>query len=352
MTSKNEIGEVEARTREKVLSLGSSKADPRIYSNGKVYAAISTRSPDFELTLHTEGAKSGLSTGLIHGANGIAEHAAFIELTAPIGQLDIGAIYHISKHLDFLSHQVDCLNRSLAMVQAGQQEILTQLHTSLLASLKQAGCDFKFALRNLDTIVEEQLHAAYMPSVISGIHDAEKALHEKTLHWEYRLKTADLYLWSKMPGELEKSVYFKSLFITAIGHAAQALLKNGNEHVLRLSRLKLRELAAPLIGILEECKDKKEWIHGALAKDYDPRASFGMFDWNTDAPDVAVEKLMAHADRMIEAVEYLVNLSFVDCLNPCRAIMVLEVSNNFEKLGVAPPLPVPDAIKGLLLNRS
>lgn len=63
--------------------------------------AISTRSPDFELTLHTEGARSGLSTGLIHGANGIAEHAAFIELTAPIGQLDIGAIYPISKHLDF-----------------------------------------------------------------------------------------------------------------------------------------------------------------------------------------------------------------------------------------------------------
>ncbi|MNH35489.1 hypothetical protein D3C79_961770 [compost metagenome] len=93
-------------------------------------------------------------------------------------------------------------------------------------------------------------------------------------------------------------------------------------------------------------------IHGVLAKDYDSRANLGMHTWDSDSPDVAISKLMAHADRMIEAVEYLVSLSFVDCLNPGRAIMVLEVSDDFKMVSVAPPLPLPDAIKGLLVDRS
>lgn len=353
MNQEHQLGEVESRTRNKVLSLGNTNHGSGIFSNGKLYAAISTRNANFDLTRHTQGSKAGLAMGMIHDNNGIAEHVGFIELTAPIGQVDIGAIYHISRHLDVLSYQVDCLNRSLGIIEAGQKEILTYLHTSLLASLKQAGCDFKFALRNLDTILERQLQSAYMPAVISGIQNSEKALHEKTLHWDQRLKTAqyDYTLWSKMPGELERSVYFKSLFISAIGHAAQALLMNGNEHVLALSRLKLHELAAPLQEILHECKNKREWIHDKLEQNYDPLSSFGIYTFDIEAPEVAISKLMTHADRMLEAIEYLVNLSFVDCLNPTHAYKVLEVSENFEKLDVTPPLPVPEAIKNLLMDQ-
>lgn len=351
MTSENQIGEVEERTREKVLSLGGCTPQSGIYTNGKLYTPVSIKHPNFELTPHTKGSKSGLLTGMIHDTNGISEQVGFIELTAPVGQLDIGAIYYISSHLDYLSSQVDCLNRSLQVVQSGQKEILNYLHTSLLASLKQAGSDFKFALSNLDTIAEQQLHSAYMPSIISGIQNAEKALHEKTLHWEDRLKFADYdgSLWRKMPEEIEKSVYFKSLFVTAVGHAAQALLMNGNEHILALSRLKLRELAKPLVNIIEKCKGKKDWIHDVLGREYDPSANYGMYSWDRDAPDVAISKLMAHADRMSDAIEYLVNLSFVDCLNPKRAYMVLEVTEG--RVGVSPPLPVPEPIKNLLLDR-
>lgn len=71
------------------------------------------------------------------------------------------------------------MNRSLMMAQASHRDILHSLHVSSLASLKQAGSDFRFALKNLDTIVEQQLHSTYMPSVISGIRCAERALHEK-----------------------------------------------------------------------------------------------------------------------------------------------------------------------------
>lgn len=353
MSQDNQSGEVETRTRNKVLSLHNANSGTGIFSNGKLYAAISTKSADFELTQHTQGPKSGLATGMIHDRNGIAEHVGFIEFTAPAGQVDIGAIYHISRHLDVLSYQVDRLNRSLGITQARQEDILTFLHTSLLASLKQAGCDFKFALRNLDTIVEKQLQSAYLPAVIVGIQNAEKALHEKTLHWEQRLKTAqyDHALWSKMPGELESSVYFKALFVAAIGHAAQALLMDGTKDIVELSRLKLHELAAPLRAILHKCKDSKEWIYSMLEQSYDPNPILGMHRWDIDTPDVAISKIMTHADRMLEAVDYLVSLSFIDHFSPNQAFKILEVSSDLEQIEITPPLPVPEAILNLLMDR-
>ncbi|WP_447782082.1 hypothetical protein [Pseudomonas plecoglossicida] len=266
--------------------------------------------------------------------------------------MDIGAVYYISSHLDVLSRQVDNLNRSLQLVRDGQKEVLNCLHTSLLASLKQAGCDFKFALNNLDTMVEQELHSSYMPSIIAGIQNAEKAVHEKALHWEDMLRFADnnYSLWRDMPSRIESAVYFKSLFVTAVGHAAQALLMNGNENILALSRLKLRELARPLVSIIERCKDKKEWIYDVLSREEAASASTGMYYLNNDTPDVAVTKLMAQADSIGEVIEYLVDLSFVDFLNPKRVCPVLELTG--DGVDVLPPLPVPDAIRNLLMDRN
>lgn len=353
MTEEYQTGEVESRTKEKVLSLKELKSNPRIFTNGKLYAAVSTKSQNFELSIHTQGVKAGLSTGLIHGSEGIKEHAGFIEFECPSGQCDIGAIYHISKHLDLLSLQVEQLNRSLEIARSKQEEILDHLHISLLASLRQAGCDFKFALRNLDIINEHQLHSTYAPAIVSGIQGAERVLHEKALHWDGRLKYAerDFKLWSNMPTEIEKSIYFKSLFLAAIGHAAQALLMNGNEHVLALSRLKLKELALPILSMLKECRNKKDWIYSNFVSDYKLDSNYLYVRFDLDRPEDAISKLMEHADRMIEAVEYLVNLSFVDFLNPHRACMVLEASEDLQDLSVGEPLIVPEAIKKLVMNR-
>lgn len=94
---------------------------------------------------------------------------------------------------------------------------------------------------------------------------------------------------------------------------------SGNEHVLALSRLKLRELAKPLLDILAKCKSNGDWIYGVLRREYDESSSLGMYSWGCDSPDVAIAKLMADADRMIQAIDYLVSLSFVDWLSPDRS---------------------------------
>ncbi len=352
MNAEDLMGDVETRMRQKVMSLEDFSAESKVYTNGKLYAAISTRFSDFELSPHTKSSKSELSsfTGLIRDSNGIAEHAGFVEVKVPVGQIDIGAIYYISVHLDYISCQVDRLNRSLMAVDASHRDILHNLHTSLLASLKQAGCDFNFALRNLDTIMECQLHSTYMPSIVSGIQHAERALHETALHWEKRLrhKDADDSEWRKMPAEVEGSLYFKCLFVTAVGHATQALLLNGNEHVLALSRLKLRELAKPLMDILVKFKEHKDWIHSVLSKEYEDPSGFSTPAWGRDSPDDQIAKLIAHADRMIEAINYLVSLSFVDWLSSERKCGVLDISN--EQRNIISPLPVPDAVRNLMLG--
>ncbi|MCY1271347.1 hypothetical protein D9M70_199030 [compost metagenome] len=348
------VGEFESRTKEKVLSLKSGKRNSGIYSDGKLYAAISTKNPNFKLSTHTQGEKAGLSMGLVHGADGIQEHVGFIEFERIPGQCDIGGMYHISRHLDFLSAQTDRLNRSLEVIHKKQDEILECLHISLLASLRHASCDFVFALKNLDKIVEKQLQSIYVPAIAAGIREAEKVLHEKALLWDKRIEDADRIfdLWKDMPEKIEGSIYFKSLFLTAVGHAAQALLMGGNEHALELSRLKLSDLASPIVAMLQECKNKKEWIHSRLSDDYDSRCGRGYAMWHTERPDVAISKLMEHADRMLEAIDYLVNLSFVDCVRPDRACMVLEVSEDLQNFSVTQPLAVPDAIKRLVMGKS
>lgn len=80
------MGEIETRIRQKVMSLEDFSAKSRVYTNGKLYAAISTEFPDLELSPHTQGLKSeySASIGLIHGPNGIAEHAGLVEVAVPV----------------------------------------------------------------------------------------------------------------------------------------------------------------------------------------------------------------------------------------------------------------------------
>lgn len=354
MTVDNLPGLIEKHSRDKLLSLRQDgKSESGIFSNGKLYAAVSTKSKTFEPSKHTQGDKKGLPMGLIHGPDGIQEHLGFIEVTQLPGQVDIGGIYHISRHLDYLSAQTQQINISLEAIRAKQEEVLEHLHNSTLASLRQSGCDFMFALKNLDVISEHHLQSTYTPAVASGIQAAEKVIHEKALLWEDRLKYSEhnFDLWRSMPGEIENSIYFKSLFVTSVGHASQVLLSDGNMHLLALSRLKLSELASPISDMLHRVLDKKDWIYNRMLENHKASDSRGFYDWNRLSPEDEVESVIDHAARLIEALDYLKNLSFVDCVQPGRAHIVLEISDDLQEFRVTQPMVVPDAIRKLSFKK-
>jgi len=354
MTTDNLPGLIETQSRDKLLSLRQDgKSESGIFSNGKLYAAVSTKNKNFELSKHSQADKKGLSMGLIHGPGGIQEHLGFIEITQLPGQVDIGGIYYISRHLDYLSAQTQQINRSLEVVRAKQEEILEHLHNSTLASLRQSGCDFMFALKNLDAISEHNLQSTYTPAVASGIQAAEKVIHEKALLWEDRLKYSEhnFDLWRNMPEEIENSTYFKSLFVTSVGHASQVLLSDGNVHLLALSRLKLSELASPISDILHRVIDKKDWIYGRLLENHQASNSLGYYNWDRLSPEDEIGRVIDHAMRLIEALNYLKNLSFVDCVQPGRAQIVLEISDDLQEFSTTQPMVVPDALRKLSFKK-
>ncbi|RMS75113.1 hypothetical protein [Pseudomonas savastanoi] len=354
MTTNILPGPIETQSRDKLLSLRQDgKSDSGIFSNGKLYATVSTKNKKFELSKHTHGDKKGLSMGLIHGPDGIQEHLGFIEITPRPGQVDIGGIYHISRHLDYLSAQTQQINRSLEAIRAKQEEVLEHLHNSTLASLRQSGCDFMFALKNLDTISEHNLQSTYTPAIASGIQAAEKVIHEKALLWEDRLKFSErnLELWQSMPEEIENSIYFKSLFVTSVGHASQALLSDGNMHLVALSRLKISELASPIYNILHRVIDKKEQFYNRLLENHKTSDSRGLYGWNRLSPEDEVESVIDHALRLIEALDYLKNLSFVDCVQPGRTHVVLEISDDLQEFSTTQPMVIPDALKKLSFKK-
>ncbi|WP_122412292.1 hypothetical protein [Pseudomonas viridiflava] len=354
MTTDNSLGPIEKKSRDKLLSLRQEgKPDSGIFTNGKLYAAVSTKNKNFELSKHTQGDKKGLPMGLIHGRDGIQEHLGFIEITQLPGQVDIGGIYHISRHLDYLSAQTQQINRSLEAIRAKQEEVLEHLHNSTLASLRQSGCDFMFALKNFDAISEHNLQSTYTPAVASGILAAEKVIHEKALLWEDRLKYSEhnFDLWRGMPGEIENSIYFKSLFVASVGHASQVLLSNGNTHLLGLSRLKLSELASPISEILHKILDKKGWIYNILLDSHQASDIRGFYDWNRPSPEEETDNIINHATRLIEALDYLKKLSFVDCVQPGRARIVLEISDDLQEFSTTEPMVVPDALKRLSFKK-
>lgn len=354
MTTENSPGPVEKKSRDKLLSLRQEgKSDSGIFSNGKLYAAVSTKNKDFELSRHTQGDKKGLPMGLIHGSDGIQEHVGFIEITQLPGQVDIGGIYHISRHLDYLSAKTHQINRSLEAIRAKQEEVLEHLHNSTLASLRQSGCDFMFALKNLDAISEHNLQSTYTPAIASGILAAEKVVHEKALLWEDRLKYSEnnFDLWRSMPAEIENSIYFKSLFVASVGHASQVLLSDGNTHLLALSRLKLSELASPISEMLHKVLDKKDWIYNRLLDSHQASDTRGFYYWNRPSPEQETDSIISHATCLIEALDYLRKLSFVDCVQPGRAHIVLEISDDLQEFSTTQPMAVPDALKKLSFKK-
>lgn len=350
MNCENVAGIIEKKSRDKLLSLSQDgKSEAGIFTNGKLYAAVSTKSKNFELSKHTQGDKKGLPMGVVHGANGIQENLGFIEIAQLPGQTDIGGIYHISRNLDYLFVQTQQINKSLEIVQANQGEILEHLRTSTLASLRQSGCDFMFALKNIDVISEHRLQSTYIPSVISGIQAAERVIHEKSLLWEDRLKFSEFNfeLWRNMPKEIERSIYFKSLFITSVGHASQALLSEGNVHLLALSRLKLSELASPIYDILHRVIDKKNWLYNILLENSQATSARMLHSWYHVTPEEEVESIINHAMRLIDTLDYLREVSFVDCVQPGRAHVVLEVLDDVSEFSVAEPMSVPEALRKL-----